>query len=80
MSDFVIKTTAKPSESSAEIRADDVVISADGTKLKYIEAYSHERKELSMDGVKGVWRERRGWQGGPAFYDKEIPMGWKRPK
>jgi hypothetical protein len=80
MSDFVIKTTAKPGESPHQLRADDVIMSPDGTKLRYIEAFTHDRKDIPLDQVKNVWRERRGWQGGPAFHDKEIPMGWKRPK
>lgn len=79
MSDFVIRKTAKPGEAPEEFGADDVVMSPEGT-VRYIERYTHERKEIPADQVKAVWRERRGHQGGPAFYDKEIPRNWKRPK
>jgi hypothetical protein len=73
MSDFVIKK-----KDGTEFGVDDLAINEGGAIGKYIERYTHEIKTITLSEVSGMRCERWGWQGGPAFTDKQKGS-WKRP-
>jgi hypothetical protein len=73
MSDFVLYK-----HGGGEILADDVIRCDCRGRIRYIEPHTHERRTIHSSEIKTVYKERRGFQGGPAFEKKEIHCCWRR--